>query len=598
MDQTQVMGLNDQGALPDELSQDERSSAAEKESDAAQDASTAIPEASEHAAAEPLEGESAKPQPESEHLPRGNSYQEQFQKFLSDLEKIADMDAKLQFVLDFMTASLSQKGVPHFKTFWEARALCLNLFKEPISPALRSTLWLKYEELSKEARRLKEILDEQSSFAVEQFEIAIAALEEEVKGGEEHLKKMPAITIDISERVLSKGGNFYAELQRQLNLLNAHASRVNALRKELIRTEMRVRQKNRFFQRLSAAGDQIFPKRKELIKEISQAFNADVDAYIAAHFADEEMTHEEMAHERMHVSIFALREEIKQLQALAKMLTLNTHAFNSTRMQLSECWDKIKGVEKERKKERLQKKAVYKQNAEEGLKLIQEFNAAYAANQFVSSEEALKQLEEVVSHLRKLELGREEEALLKNEVQCARKLIKEKLHAEEVQREQEQQERERQRRQQLAELKQQLEELRKNAEMVDADGLAAQRDLLVQQVEQLQINKSERQELDRCLKPLRDLISEKRENSMLILSEDDRQALQQLKEVLKQKRERRQEIKEQMALFRKAGGVSGLDFEQALQANEQVATEKERLEKIDQSIEELQHKLAALQRKL
>ena len=79
-----------------------------------------------------------------------------------------------------MELTLAQKGTPHFKSFWEARNLCVELFKQNISAAIKQPLWNKYSELSKEARRLREILDEQSAFAAEQIEIAIQALEKEI----------------------------------------------------------------------------------------------------------------------------------------------------------------------------------------------------------------------------------------------------------------------------------------------------------------------------------------------------------------------------------------------------------------------------------
>ena len=68
--------------------------------------------------------------------------------------------------------SAPQPQSPHFKDFWEARRLCLPLFKENMNPKSRSLLWAEYIEISAEARKLKEILDEQSPFAVEQIELA------------------------------------------------------------------------------------------------------------------------------------------------------------------------------------------------------------------------------------------------------------------------------------------------------------------------------------------------------------------------------------------------------------------------------------------
>jgi hypothetical protein len=577
MDHPELMSLNVNES--DQNTTDEHSSSGQTESSSALPAQESPPAIADGATEETA--------PEEAKAPRGKS-SELYEKFLSDLEKLPDADAKLQFVLDFMEAQLSQSGTPHFKTFWDARTVSLNFFKEAADPVLRATLWTKYEELTKEARRLKEMLDEQSAFAAEQFEIAIAALEQEMAAFDSQLDKLSPVLLDFPARLLPRGLDHYEALQKQLNLLNVHASRINALRKELIRTEMRVRQKNKFFQRLSVIGDLVFPKRKELIKEVSQAFAADVEALIAAHFGQEPFEQ----------PLFSLREEIKMLQGMAKQLTLNTQAFNQTRLQLSQCWDKVKEADKERKKERAQQKTAHKQNLDQGLAQVKEFCAAYENQQFSTPEEALKKLDELIPHLRTLELGREEEEQLKGEVQQARKRIREQLQEHEKQREQQQVEKEKQRRHKITELKAKLEGLLKQSDSVKAEELAEQRDLLLQEAEALQLTKAERHEYDKFLKPLRDLISEKQEDQLLTLSEDERQSLQQLKEVLQQKRERRQEIKDQIEQFRKAGGASGLDFEQAMQMNEQVSTEKERLDKINQSIQELESKIQALQRSL
>lgn len=73
--------------------------------------------------------------------------------------------------------------------------------------------------------------------------------------------------------------------------------------------------------------------------------------------------------------------------------------------------------------------------------------------------------------------------------------------------------------------------------------------------------------------------------------------MQQLKEVLKQRKERRQGIKAQIDALRKSSGVSGLDFEQAMNFNAQVEAEKERLEKINQGILEIEQKIAQLSKR-
>ena len=221
------------------------------------------------------------------------------------------------------------------------------------------------------------------------------------------------------------------------------------------------------------------------------------------------------------------------------------------------------------------------------------FNESYLA-QPSSTAEATKQLDEISSFIRGLELGRDERQLLREAWNAARKPVQEKMQQEEQARHQQDQERENHRRRKIQEIKQEVESLLKNNEVLDAEALTTQRDAIIEKMNSSHMSKAEKQEIERQLKPLRDLISEKKESSMLTLSEDDRQSLQQLREVLKQRKERRQEIKEQIDLLRKASGGSGFDFEQAMNQTSQLAAEKERLEKINQGIKEVEQKIAEL----
>lgn len=516
-----------------------------------------------------------------------NTHRNHSEKFLADLEKIPDNESKLQFIIDFMEASIAQIGSPHFKSFWEARNLCLELFKENISPIVRAALWTKYNELSKEARRLKDVLDEQSAYAVEQIEMAITALEADIQSSSEQLEKISPIEFAIPNNLLPSQVPVYQQVQRELNLLNTLASRINGLRKELIRTEMRVRLKNKFFQRLSTAGDNVFPHRKDLIKQISDSFMADVDAFIEEHFkvGNQEDT------------LFSLREGIKALQGMAKVLTLNTHSFTHTRMRLSECWDYLKGEEKERKKERSQQKAIFKQNMDEAMKKLVTFKAAFEANE-MTDQEANKQIDEMGQEFRNLELSRQERQQLKDEFNLARQPLLDKTQMEELARQRQENEKKEFQRNKILAIKQQIQSLLDNSKDLDAEALSAQRDTILDSITTSSASKVEKIEMERQLKPLRDLIVEKRESSLLSLSSDDYESLKQLKEVLQQRKDRRQEIKNQIDIFRKNNGNSGLDFEQALNYKTQMEAEKERLEKINQGIKEVEDKIRSRMSKI
>lgn len=514
-------------------------------------------------------------------------YTTQFEAFKKDFEEQKDSEAKLQLAIHFMEVSLAQGGTPHFRSFWEARRLCLPLFKDNISPAVRGQLWAKYSELSKEARRLKEILDEQSAFAVEQIEIAIQALEKDIPQFDEQMEKSNFPELPVFPQALEGQYDLYQNLQKQLSVLNAQASRINALRKELLKTDMRVRHKNKFFQRLSAAGDKIFPNRKELIKQMSQQFTNDVDQFIQQHFGTQESRE----------SFYVLREEIKAFQGLAKVLTLNTHSFTQTRTRLSECWDRIKVEEKERKKERAQQRAVFRQNAEDIEKQINALKEAFAQNE-ESVVDTQKKIEGIVAQMRQVELGRDELKILREGLNEIRKLIHEKTKSEEDARQQQEKERNRQKREKYQTFKTQAEELLERQESQDVDQLIVSRDDLVTQIQDSALSKIEKQEIERILKPLRDIITDKKEKALLDLSEDDRQSLQQMQNILQQRKQRRQEIKNQLEVLRKAAGSSSLDFEKAMSYTSQINEEKERLEKANQAIQEIERKISELQTKI
>ncbi|MBA3239074.1 MAG: hypothetical protein H0T62_12100 [Parachlamydiaceae bacterium] len=505
-----------------------------------------------------------------------------YDTFLSELELLQTPEEKLRHVIEFMAATLATtQGSPYFKGFWDARTLALQLFKDtPNSPA-RTELWNKYAELSKEARHLKETLDEQSLFASEQIEIAIKAIENEQENPTAAFEGISGNNLLNECQTLRNEISYYEQTQRELHLLNAHASRITALRKELIRIEMRVRQKNKFFQRLSSAGDKTFPRRKELIKELSQHFSAAVDDFVQKYFSNEEFRE----------SVFFLREEIKLLQAVAKYLTLNTQSFTYTRMRLSECWDKLKSCDKERKKQRAQDKALYKENADLlHVKLSDVEQKLLEA--LLNNEDAHNSLDDIINQMKQTTLGRDEIRVLRDRLAAIRQAIVDKVKFDEQERLNQIQEKDKLKKFRLQELKNEISSLMLGLESYDALQLTAKRDEIVERINGLAASKMEKQELERLLKPVKDAIVDKKERDILDLSDDDRQAIEHLREILQQRQERRQEIKKQLEILRKNSGSSGLDFVQAMNYNGQVAAEKERLEKISEGIKEIQDKIA------
>lgn len=524
---------------------------------------------------------------EEQELPK-----QETSEFLKKLEEISDAEGKLRASISFMREALAQKGTPNFKGFWDVRKQCLALFKEPLAGPVRAQLWADYIELTREGRRLKNILDEETAFAVEQIDLAIASLEKEIEtfheNPEKALSEVPDFEFPNEPAVLKERSTFYRRLQMQLNALNVYASRINSLRKELIRTEMRIRQKNQFFQRLSHLGDRVFPPRKELIHQVSEAFTEDVIRFVEANFSDENFSHE-----KARRSVFYFREEIKNLQSTAKMLTLNTHAFSKTREQLSRCWDKLKGMEKELKKEFASQKQKSGENTAQVQERIKAFEADYAEGKY-AVEDGYKELEAIGRWMREIELTRNDVLLLKDQLAKAREPLDRKRTEEDEARRQKQTAFEQARIEKVEQFKHEIDALAQKITKEEVDVLLARLEECRKTFSTISMMRVERQQIERKLKSIRDQIADKQEQTLLALSDDDRETLDNLKNILSQRKERRKEIKAQIEEYRKISGGSDLDFEKAIRVQELMNAEKERLSKMDESIGEIEKKINQL----
>lgn len=520
---------------------------------------------------------------------------ESLNAFQSTLSGLPSAEEKLRASLTFMRNALSQSKTPYFKGFWEIRKICLPFFREEIASPVRSLLWEEYVELTREGRRLKHLLDEESAFAIEQIDMAIAAFEQEVAlyhgHLEEALAKAPSVEFSFESKILEDHMDLYYQLQGRLQLLNLYAIRVNAFRKELIKTDMRVRLKNKFFQRLSTLGDQVFPPRKELIKEISEAFVGHVEAFVNDYFGPTTFQSE-----KIRRNVFFFREEIKAMQALAKIFTLNTHAFTKTRELLSECWDRLKGMEKELKKEFAEQRVKSSENATLVREKMQEIAAIISAES-LSDQAALKHYEDLLRYMRQIELNRYDVKLLKEEIEQARAPFLERIAAEEEKKRLDETAIARKKEEKLQQFKDKVTSLREQANQLSSEQLQEEMTQVKNQLSTFSLSKTERQQIERSMKGIRDQLEEKREQTLLSLSDDDRAIIEQLRTILEQRKQRRQEIKAQVEEYRKILGGSTLDFEKAIEYNELMQVEKQRLEKADEGISEIESKIRTLRTK-
>ncbi len=505
-----------------------------------------------------------------------------FKEFTEKVQAFPTPEEKIAHGLQFMRSSISQEGSPRFREFWEARRVILPFFKENLNPAIRSKLWGEYVELTVEARRLKEILEEQSAFAMEQIDLAIRAIENDVTNFEAILAQAGEISFPEAPTMRQKT-KVYNQIQRELNLLNTLASRLNGLRKEIIKTDMRIRFKSKFFKRLSDLGDHIFPKRKELIESISAEFEKDVEHFVSSHFKGDEV---------IGAPYYALREEIKALQGMAKLLTLSSGVFSRTRLRLSECWDKVKVLEKAHKKEVLQKKQASSEQRQTIQTKIEELKAKSAE---LSLRDLDNEIDEIQKLMRSVPLHRDDVWALRDELSGLRAphISAQEQKARDL--ENAEKEKLRLKKEKIASVKEEIVRLSREGEKLDLDGLLSAFNQINQDLEQLELNKIEKQQFERQMRPLKDLVADKKEHSLLNLSDDEKKVLENLRLILKQKKERRQEIKEQLEAHRKALGGSGLDFEKSMHIHELVDQDKERLEKANSGIQEIEQKIAELE---
>jgi hypothetical protein len=480
------------------------------------------------------------------------------------------VEENIRACLEMMRQALNGK-TPHFKEYWDARGKCLPLFKTSLSGSVRSQLWEEYTALSTEARHLKEKLDEEATFIIEQVDLAIQSLDEDLEKIEEKLAVAPEVDFPI----LEGKREFYAPLQKELNFLSMLATRVTTLRKEVIKTEMRIRTKNKLLERLSLCGDKIFPRRKELIGLISQEFLKDVMDFGASHNEND------------------LRNDIRNFQQMARGLTLDTQTFNQTRLELSRLWDLAKEVDTARKQESAEKREVYQKNKV----LVQEKINLFAerCQKEMTPEEAAKQSKDILMFMKTVELGREEIFALKEELAKARLPVDEKLAKKQEEREREIEANQKQKQEKIDQFRQQIQEVSAKVDEMSLEELNMARQQFQQKLQQLIITHAQKELLEQELKVFRDLIIDKREKAISTLTSEQKQSLSHLHQVLKDRKEQENEVRNQLKVYRKDLAGSGFDFEKAMRLKELMDVEMARLDKVKGAIVEIEKQIDALE---
>lgn len=490
-------------------------------------------------------------------------------------------EERLRKALERMRQALSLEGKPDFRLFWDVRHLCIGFFREGIHPAIRSQLWDELRDITAEARRLKEHLSEQSEFASEQIELAVKGLEEELQQPDKALAQAPQIALPIPSRRLEGRLSFYDALQREVTCLTNWASRVNALRQELIKTEMRVGRKTKLFRRLSTAGDLIFPKRKECIQQLSDAFLSDVES-LAQVFSKEVWP----------APPYVLRDEIRAFQAFAKLLTISSKAFTLSRETLSGCWDKVRARDEEWKKQQAQQVEAFQEILSQFEEQVSSLKARFEEG-VLSPDQALSSLDKIDDSLKLAELGSKERKQVRSALSEMRRVVLDRLKVEQEAQHRKHKERMRQSAQLADSLQHRMEQLLQNMDQQGTETVEAVQNLVVES-SQADLSEEDRHRVQVQCELLKERLSNLNEDQLLESCRGTDHETKILEEILSTRKKRRASVKEKVEQLRREVGGSGLDIETAMASRESLDAQKQRLGEIDQQIDAVQRRLQAL----
>ena len=497
-----------------------------------------------------------------------------FVQFKSVLEQTKSPEDKIRLTIDFMREVLSQSqpGQSNLKDFWDAKKLCILLFKESIPTTVRNYLWSEYIELIEEVRRLKELLDEQTAFSIEQIEIAIDALEKDIQHFDQLITEGPQLDFSSSTYKFLKNQELYVVIQRELHLLKALIARLNSLRKEMINIDMRISHKNRILKRLSKLGDVIFPKRKELIEQVSSHFSQDIKGFIELRFPSEA----EDSSQDKSVPSYIIREEIKSLQAIGKNLTLNNQAFQEVRQLLSDAWHVIKKREALRKQDYIDRTKQQKNNTSIIGKKIEELEALYEKKEGDFQKNVLEEIDKIIEEMKGLSF---EKDVFHKFMSSLKKMQKDIFHQIKGAKEN----KDSAKKEKIETFKKKLSSVIAEKKTLSIEELVEKEGDLMETFTLFTFDVAVRHMIERQFADLKGFILEKKI--------EKGESLEDFEALFHDQAALVEHIKQQIEMYRKEMGGSALDFEKAMTYRELYDSAKIHLESTVDTLRELEEKL-------
>lgn len=502
---------------------------------------------------------------------------DQFQETLTTLQ---DPIKRVRFCIDVMRQSLSKPNYPAFVPFWEAKKCALESFKEISTPTVRSALWEEYIELTKEARNLNDILQEQNAFSLEQITLAIESLEKDLEEEANKIALMGRINFPKEGYLLKERENIYNQNQLQLNFLHAMTSRIQTIRRELIAIPVSIKYKNKLLQKLSQLGNQIFPRKKQMIQEMSTLFYEDVQRFNEKYFQTAATTQREKL-----PPLYLLKEEIKAFQKMAKVFSISSECFFSTRKLLSTCFETIKQKEKQRRVNYQEKKQKSQLEFESIYQEIQNFGKWIASESF-SKKIYSEKLNEIYENMGKVSFVHEQVKILRGEIEKQEQLAEDKY----FQKESSSSSRNGSRREAAENFLNQYNAILAKASDMSIEELVDTREEINKQSLGMTFNLEEEIEYQTAQIDLQITILQKQEEACW-KSVEALEKIQSLTDHLDRAFACKEELKLHIESLRRLNSSSGLNFQQALLCRDCIQKARDHLEKLNSSIEKLEEYL-------
>lgn len=502
---------------------------------------------------------------------------QQYTHFLQQLETQEKLEEKVRLCLEFMRLCLSQEKKPAFRDFWGAKQRCLELFKEKIASKVHSLFWNEYLELSKQMKSLQVILNEEATFAQEQIELGMKALEQELMDGQYVLVKH--LSSDESQ-VLKKNGPLYRQLQGEVDRFHSFAQKLTGLRKEILGLHMRLGAKNRLLDRLNRLGDQVFPKRKEMIQQLSALFTEDVDQFVSKHFSLEQPPY------------FALKDEIKKLQDFAKQISIRSDTFKEVRNKLSHCWEQVKEKEQLHRQAKAAKNEQMQAHFTQIAAFIDSLQKACEEGSLSLAEVGQRE-QEVLRQMQELKLRKEDVQIFKKRLEDVKKHL---VVKKELQTKQEKKAIDKLAKDKAEKTRLFFEHLDQELQLLDSQSeemLGMRMALLYSQKNELSLTERGASLANTRLSLFADRMAElqwKRWNT-----EMPSDFVERAQSLLEESKTQRLQLKAALDKHRKAYGLSGLSLEESLDYTDLIEEEKQRLLQLEALIEEIEMKLWTLE---